>query len=109
MGTEVVLTYGEQRRELSEGYRLTTNNRMEPMGTIKGFEALKQNCKVTLHSDSQYVVEGIEKGWAKRWRGSGWMRNNRERAVNPDLWGGFSNCATLTRPSSGGCADIPVI
>ena len=48
---------------------------------------MNQSCRVTLHSDSQYVVEGIEKGWAKRWRGNGWMRNKRERAVNPDLWG----------------------
>lgn len=56
-------------------------------GADQGSEALNQSCRVTLHSDSQYVVEGIEKGWAKRWRGNGWMRNKRERAVNPDLWG----------------------
>ena len=85
-GYGVVLIYGKHRRELNAGYRLTTNNRMELMGAIKGLEALKQSCKVTLHSDSQYVVEGIEKGWAKRWQGNGWMRNKRERAVNPDLW-----------------------
>ncbi|MDE2715713.1 MAG: ribonuclease HI [Chloroflexota bacterium] len=86
-GYGVVLIYGEHRRELSEGYRLTTNNRMELLGPIRGLEALNQSCKVTLYSDSQYVVEGIEKGWAKRWRKNGWMRNKRERAVNPDLWG----------------------
>lgn len=86
-GYGVVLIYGEHRRELSGGYRRTTNNRMELMGPIKGLEALNQSCRVTLHSDSQYVVEGIEKGRAKRWRGNGWMRNKRERAVNPDLWG----------------------
>lgn len=85
-GYGVVLIYGEHRRELSGGYRRTTNNRMELMGPIKGLEALNQSCRVTLHSDSQYVVEGIEKGWAKRWRGNGWMRNKREQAVNPDLW-----------------------
>ena len=85
-GYGVVLIYGKHRRELNAGYRLTTNNRMELMAAIKGLEALKQSCKVTLHSDSQYVVEGIEKGWAKRWRKNGWMRNKRERAVNPDLW-----------------------
>ena len=85
-GYGVVLIYGEHRHELSGGYRRTTNNRMELMGPIKGLEALNQSCRVTLHSDSQYVVEGIEKGWAKRWRGNGWMRNKRERAVNPDLW-----------------------
>ena len=86
-GYGVVLIYGEHRRELSGGYRRTTNNRMELMGPIKGLEALNQSCRVTLHSDSQYVVEGIEKGWANRWRGNGWMRNKREQAVNPDLWG----------------------
>lgn len=86
-GYGVVLIYGEHRRELSGGYRRTTNNRMELMGPIKGLEALNQSCHVTLHSDSQYVVEGIEKGWAERWRGNGWMRNKREQAVNPDLWG----------------------
>ena len=86
-GYGVVLIYDEHRRELSGGYRRTTNNRMELMGPIKGLEALNQSCRVTLHSDSQYVVEGIEKGWANRWRGNGWMRNKREQAVNPDLWG----------------------
>lgn len=86
-GYGVVLIYGEHRRELSGGFRRTTNNRMELLGPIEGLEALNQSCRVTLHSDSQYVVEGIEKGWAKRWRGNGWMRNKRERAVNPDLWG----------------------
>ena len=85
-GYGVVLLYDEHRRELSGGFRRTTNNRMELMGPIEGLQALNQSCRVTLHSDSQYVVKGIEKGWAKRWRGNGWMRNKRERAVNPDLW-----------------------
>ena len=86
-GYGVVLMYGGHRRELSGGYRRTTNNRMELMGPIMGLEALNQSCRVTLHSDSQYVVEGIERGWAKRWRGNGWMRNKKEQAINPDLWG----------------------
>ena len=86
-GYGVVLIYGKYRRELSGGYRRTTNNRMELMGAIKGLEVLKQTCLVTVHSDSQYVVEGIEKGWAKRWKENAWMRNKREQAVNPDLWG----------------------
>ncbi len=85
-GYGVVLIFGEYRRELSGGYRSTTNNRMELMGPIEGLSALNQSCRVTLHSDSRYVVEGIERGWAKRWRGNGWMRNKREQAVNPDLW-----------------------
>ena len=85
-GYGVVLLYGEHRHELSGGYRRTTNNRMELMGAIKGLEALNQCCRVTLHSDSQYVVDSIERGWAKRWRDNGWIRNKREQAVNPDLW-----------------------
>ena len=85
-GYGVVLLYGAHRRELSGGFRCTTNNRMELMGTIIGLEALNQSCRVTLFCDSQYVVESIEKGWAKRWRGNGWMRNKRKKAVNPDLW-----------------------
>ena len=86
-GYGVVLIYGEHRTELSGGYRRTTNNRMELMGPIQGLEMLKQSCHVTLHSDSQYVVRGIEEGWAKRWRSKGWMRNKKEQAINPDLWG----------------------
>ena len=86
-GYGVVLIFGKHRRELSGGFRRTTNNRMELMGPIEGLEVLNQSCRVTLHSDSQYVVEGIEKGWAKRWKSNGWMRNKREQAVNPDLWG----------------------
>ena len=68
-GYGVVLLSGERRRELSGGFRRTTNNRMELMGPIEGLESLKQSCRVTLHSDSQYVVRAMEKGWAKRWRG----------------------------------------
>ena len=85
-GYGVVLEYGENRRELSGGYRHTTNNRMELMGPIKSLEALKESCRVTLYSDSKYVVDAVGKGWAKRWQANGWMRNKKEQAVNPDLW-----------------------
>jgi ribonuclease HI len=85
-GYGVVLQYGERRKELSAGFRLTTNNRMEILAAIAGLEALKEPCEVRLLSDSQYLVNAIEKGWARRWQASGWMRNNREKAVNPDLW-----------------------
>ena len=81
-----VASPGSVAVELSGGFRRTTNNRMELMGPIEGLESLKQSCRVTLHSDSQYVVRAMEKGWAKRWRGNGWMRNKREQAVSPDLW-----------------------
>lgn len=85
-GYGVVLLYGDVRKELSGGYRLTTNNRMEMMAAIVGLQSLKEPCVVTLYSDSQYVVNAITKGWAKKWRANGWKRNKTDKAVNPDLW-----------------------
>ncbi len=85
-GYGVILVHDENRKELSGGYRNTTNNRMELMACIEGLKALKYACKVTLHSDSRYVVDGISKGWAKRWKKNGWMRNRKEPAINIDLW-----------------------
>jgi ribonuclease HI len=85
-GYGVVLLFESHRRELSGGYRRTTNNRMEILAAIKGLETLKEPCDVTLYSDSQYLVNAIEKGWAQRWQDAGWMRNKKEKAVNPDLW-----------------------
>ena len=85
-GYGAVLLSEGNRKELSGGYAETTNNRMELMAAIVGLEALKQPCDVTLYSDSKYMVDAVEKGWAHKWRGNGWMRNRRERAINPDLW-----------------------
>ncbi|MBI4311581.1 MAG: ribonuclease HI [Chloroflexi bacterium] len=85
-GYGVVLLFGPQRKELSGGYRLTTNNRMEIMAAIAGLEALTQPCTVALISDSQYLVNAMEKGWAAKWKASRWMRNKTEKAINPDLW-----------------------
>lgn len=86
-GYGAVLLYGEHRRELSGGFRLTTNNRMELTAVIEGLAQLKQRCRVTVYSDSKYVVDGIEKGWARRWRGNGWRRNKQgDLAINIDLW-----------------------
>lgn len=59
---------------------------MEILAAIVGLEALKEPCQVELYSDSQYVVNAISKGWAKRWQSKGWMRNKDEKALNPDLW-----------------------
>jgi ribonuclease HI len=59
---------------------------MEILAAIAGLEALKEPCRVTLYSDSQYLVNAIEKGWAQRWQANGWMRNKKEKAINPDLW-----------------------
>jgi ribonuclease HI len=85
-GYGVVLLYNQHRKDLSGGFRRTTNNRMEIMAAIAGLRALTGRCAVTLYSDSQYLVNAIMQGWAKRWRANGWMRNKREQALNADLW-----------------------
>lgn len=85
-GYGAVLMYKGHRRELKGGFSLTTNNRMELMGAIAALEALKPRAQVTIHSDSQYVVNGIEKGWAATWRRKGWIKADKQRALNPDLW-----------------------
>ena len=86
-GFGVVLLFGKHRKELSGGYRKTTNNRMELTAVIKGLEALKEKCEVALYCDSKYVVDALSNGWAAKWRANGWRRNKKERALNPDLWG----------------------
>lgn len=85
-GWGAILRYREHEKELSGGEADTTNNRMELTAAIEGLSALKEPCKVTLYSDSQYLVNGIQKGWAKKWKANGWMRNRKEPAINPDLW-----------------------
>ena len=85
-GYGVILLYQGHKRELSGGYRKTTNNRMEIMAAIVGLEALKERCEVTLYSDSEYLVNAMSKGWIQRWRANGWKRNKREKVLNPDLW-----------------------
>jgi ribonuclease HI len=85
-GYGVVLLYDGHRKELSGGFRLTTNNRMEMMAVIVALRALKERCSVTLYSDSEYVVNSISKGWAARWRANGWKRNKKDKAINADLW-----------------------
>ena len=85
-GYGVVLIYAGHRREFCGGYRRTTNNRMELTAAIRGLEALKEHCEVSLFSDSQYVVNGITKGWAERWRSNGWRLSNKRPAENVDLW-----------------------
>jgi len=85
-GYGVVLVYPKKRTEISGGFRATTNNRMEIYAAIKGLELLKQPCKVTLYSDSQYLVDAMMKGWAVKWRKNDWWLNNKERAKNVDLW-----------------------
>ena len=85
-GYGVVLRYQEHRKELSGGFRLTTNNRMELLACIEGLKALKHRCSVVLFSDSKYVVEGMAKGRAERWQANGWRLADDEEVKNADLW-----------------------
>lgn len=86
-GFGVVLIYGKHRLEKSEGFRLTTNNRMELLAVITGLEALKkENCKVVVYTDSKYVADAVEKGWVFQWESKGFKKKK-----NPDLWIRFLN------------------
>lgn len=85
-GYGTVLLSGEHRKELSAGFRRTTNNRMELLGAIVGLEALKQPCSVTLWSDSQYVIHALSKGWLDGWQKRGWRTASKEPVKNQDLW-----------------------
>ncbi len=85
-GWGTILRYGEYEKELSGGEAETTNNRMELTAAIEGLSCLKESCAVTLYSDSKYLIDAIEQGWVYKWRDNGWMRNKREKALNPDLW-----------------------
>ena len=85
-GWGAVLRYGKAVKELSGYEEMTTNNRMELTAVIRALVALKEPCKVTLTTDSRYVINGIVKGWAKSWRENGWKNAKRQAVANPDLW-----------------------
>lgn len=85
-GYGVILRYKGVNKELSGGEPNTTNNRMELTAVITGLAALKEPCEVTLYSDSRYIIDAIQKGWAKKWQANHWMRNAKEPALNSDLW-----------------------
>ena len=85
-GYAVILKHDAQLKEISGGFKKTTNNRMEIMAAIIGLKALKQKCRVTVYSDSRYLVDSVSKGWVQRWQENGWMRNKKDKAINPDLW-----------------------
>lgn len=85
-GYGVVLRYKGHRKEMSGGFRSTTNNRMELLACVEGLKALKNPCEVVLYSDSRYVVNGITKGWAKKWQANGWKLSKKRKAENVDLW-----------------------
>ena len=85
-GWGTILLYGEHRKEMSGGEPDTTNNRMELTAVIRGLEALKEPCQVELYSDSKYVIDALEKGWARSWKARGWVKGDKKPALNPDLW-----------------------
>jgi len=85
-GWAAVLIHGDTKKEISGGERDTTNNRMELTAVISSLEALKNPCHIKLYSDSQYICEAINKGWARSWKAKGWKRSDKSPAKNPDLW-----------------------
>ena len=85
-GWGAILMYGQHKRELSGGEAMTTNNRMELTAVIEALSALKEPCTVELWSDSKYVIDALEKGWARGWRAKGWIKSDKKPALNPDLW-----------------------
>ena len=85
-GFGVILQYDSREKELSGGFRNTTNNRMELMGAIVALEALKEPCEVTIVTDSQYVANAVEKGWVYAWKQNGWRKKDKKTALNVDLW-----------------------
>ena len=85
-GWGAILEYMGHEKELSGGEKSTTNNRMELTAVIKALEALKEPCTVELYSDSKYVIDALQKGWAVSWRKRGWIKSDKKPALNPDLW-----------------------
>ena len=85
-GWGAILIYKGTEKELSGGENNTTNNRMELTAVIKGLSALKESCIVELYSDSKYVIDALEKGWAVSWQARGWKKADKKPALNPDLW-----------------------
>ena len=85
-GWGAILVYNGVEKELSGGEAQTTNNRMELTAVIQALLALKESCVVELYSDSRYVIDALEKGWAWGWRRKGWIKSDKKPALNPDLW-----------------------
>jgi len=85
-GYAAILRQGKQERELSGGFRRTTNNRMEITAAIVALESIPAGSQATLYSDSSYLVQAVEQGWARGWKARGWKRPDKQKALNPDLW-----------------------
>ncbi len=85
-GYGVILKCGEHQKDISEGYKKTTNNRMELRWVIAWLQSLKKSSKVIITTDSQYTINGIKKWWAKKWQSNNWFRTKSQKAQNWDLW-----------------------
>ncbi len=85
-GWGAILQYKDISREMSGGEAMTTNNRMELTAVISALQALKEPCQVELWSDSKYVIDALEKGWAAAWKKKGWIKSDKKPALNTDLW-----------------------
>ena len=85
-GYGAVLIYEGREKEISGGEKSTTNNKMEMMAVIKGLEALKEPCEVSVYSDSAYIVNAIEQGWIESWKKNGWRKADKKPVKNVDLW-----------------------
>lgn len=85
-GWGAILRYNSVERQMSGGEKMTTNNRMELTAVIEALGALKEQCHVILTTDSKYVCDGINKGWAASWKKNGWRKSDKKPALNPELW-----------------------
>lgn len=85
-GYGAILEYYSIKKEISAGYFKTTNNRMELLAAITALEKLNEPCRVTLFSDSKYLIDGMTKGWARKWQKNNWIKSDRKKALNIDLW-----------------------
>jgi len=85
-GYGAILEYYSIQKEISAGYFKTTNNRMELLAAITALEKLNESCRVTLFSDSKYLIDGMTKGWARKWQKNNWVKSDKKKALNIDLW-----------------------
>ncbi len=85
-GYGAVLVCGKHRKEVSAGYRLTTNNRMELRAAIGALELLSEPCQVELHSDSKYLIQAINERWLEGWKRRNWLKSDKQPVKNQDLW-----------------------
>ncbi len=90
-GWGAILRYNGNEKHISGGEKLTTNNRMELTAVIEALKSLKEKCHVILTTDSKYVCDGINKGWARAWKKNGWKKADKKPALNKELWDALLN------------------